>query len=185
MATVPLPLSPLLRRTPSEPHPVVLMTCGLAGAGKSTLSKLVTATYPSFTRLSIDTIIHHKHGLYDLDYPPDKYAEYQAEADEEYDKRLLELLSDKDQKYDIVLDRSFWCKEDRDEVKRLVEEKGGRWVLVYLKASKEVLWRRIQERKAKRRDADSAYEVTAEVLERYWQGFEVPEGEGEIVIEVT
>lgn len=185
MAAIPLSMDPLLRRTPSDPRPVVLMTCGLAGAGKSTLSKLVTSTYPSFTRLSIDTIIHDKHGMYGTDYPHEKYPEYQVEAHEEYDKRFLELLSDKEKKHDVVLDRSFWNKEDRDKVKRLVEEKGGRWVLVYLKASKEVLWRRIQERKAKRRDADSAFEVTEKVLERYWQGFEAPEGEGEIIVEAT
>ena len=59
------------------------------------------------------------------------------------------------------------------------------WVLIYLKASRDVLWRRVQERGAKKRDADSAYDVTAEVLDHYLEGFEAPEGEGEVVFEVT
>jgi predicted kinase len=184
MATLPLSLEPLLHRTPLDPRPIVLLTCGISGAGKSTLSKLVTSRYPSFTRLSIDTIIHQKHGLYGIDYTPEKYSEYQDEARREYDERLIELLSDKDQKHDIVLDRSFYAKEDRDEFKKVVEDKGGRWILVYLKASKEVLQRRIAERRAKGKDADSAFEVTEEVLDRYWSGFEAPYEEGEFVVEV-
>ena len=184
MATIPPSLEPLLHRTPSDPRPVVVMTCGIAGVGKSTLCKLIVAKYPSFTRLSGDIILYEEHGMYGIDYPPEKYAEFSAEAAAEYDKRALELLSERERTIDVVLDRSFWAREDRDKYKRLIEEKGGRWVLVYFKASRDVLWRRIKERAAKVRDADSAYDVTEEVLNRYWAGWEEPEGEGETVIEV-
>ena len=160
------------------------MTCGISGAGKSTLSKVITSKYSSFTRLSLDMIVHAKHGMYAIDYPPEKYDEYGDEAQVEYDRLLHELLSEEQQPHDLVLDRSFWARVDRDKFKRLVEEEGGRWVLVYLKADKNVLWRRIQERTAKGRDADSAFDVTEEVLDRYWAGWEEPDGEGEIVIEV-
>ncbi len=49
-------------------------------------------------------------------------------------RRLLELLSDEKKTHDIVLDRSFWAREDRGKFKRLTEEKNGRRVFVYLKA---------------------------------------------------
>ena len=185
MATIPRSVESLLHRTSSDPRIIVVMTCGIAGAGKSTLSKLIVAKHPSFVRLSIDIIVHDKHGMYGVDYPLDKYSDFQTEAGKEYDKRLIELLSDVDRKHDIVLDRAFWAKEDRDNFKRLVEESGGRWVLVYLKASREVLWRRIKERAAKRRNADSAFDMTENILNRYWEGFEEPRGEGETVIEVS
>ena len=185
MATLPPSLEPLLQRTQSDPRPVVVMTCGISGAGKSTLSQLITSKYPSFTRLSLDTIVHAKHGMYGIDYPPEKYDEYGEEAEVEYDNRLDELLPDKTRRHDLVLDRSFWAREDREKYKRLVRERDGRWVLVYLKASKEVLWKRIKERASKGRNADSAYDVTEEVLDRYWAGWEEPIGEGEIVIEVS
>jgi predicted kinase len=123
--------------------------------------------------------------MYGIDYPRDKYEEYLDEAAEAYERLLVELLRQKDKKHDLMLDRSCWARKDRDRLKKLVEENGGRLILVYLKASKEVLWRRITERKAKERDADSAYDVTQEVFERYWLGFEEPCGEGEFVIEVV
>lgn len=77
--------------------------------------------------------------MYRIDYPPEKYDEYGDEAEVEHDKYLHELLSDKERRHDLVLDRSFWAKEDREKYKRLAEGKDGRWVLVYLKANKSVL----------------------------------------------
>jgi hypothetical protein len=46
------------------------------------------------------------------------------------------------------------------------------------------LWRRIQERRAKGVDADSALDIGEELLSSYVEGFDVPNGEGEIVVEV-
>ena len=182
MATIPPSLSPHLTKPPNDTRPIIVMTCGIAGAGKSTLSKLITSTYPTFTRISIDNIIHSHHGMYGIDYPTSKHTEYSLEADDEYDQTLNSLL---DERRDIMLDRAFYVKQDRDDVKQLIERKGGRWVLVYLQASKEVLWRRIQERRAQARDADSAFDVTAEILGAYCEGFEEPKGEGEIIVAVV
>lgn len=56
--------------------------------------------------------------------------------------------------------------------------------MVYFDAEREVLWRRIQERTSKVRDADSAFEVTEEVLNSYLRGFEVPVDEEHVVIKV-
>ena len=87
-------------------------------------------------------------------------------------------------KQNILLERSFYAKEDRDEFKTMIEEAGGRWVLVYLKAERDLLWRRICERRAKGVTADSALEIDEQLLDRYVAGFEAPVGEGEIVINV-
>lgn len=90
----------------------------------------------------------------------------------------------------LVLDRSFYAKADRDEYRALAEDAGARVVLVFLDADRDVLWRRIGkrwERRAEGRgvDADSAMDVTEEVLDAYLAGFERPSGEGEVVIRVT
>ncbi|KAI1476088.1 P-loop containing nucleoside triphosphate hydrolase protein [Daldinia eschscholtzii] len=176
-------LGPKLVRTQSNDKPVVLMTCGIAGAGKSTLSKAVLSTYPNFERLSADATIAARHGLYGVDYPPEKYAEFLDEASNECEARLIQLL--REGKKDLVLDRSFYSKEFREETKKLIEENGGRWVLVYLRAkNKEVLWERIVGRRQVGINADCAYEITREILDGYWDGFEAPVDEGEIVIEV-
>lgn len=142
------------------------------------------ARYPNYQRLSNDYIIHAKHGLYRIDYPPEKYEEYLDEATEEFDSTLVDLLNKGDK--DIVLDRSLYAREDRDYYKKLVEEKGGRWILVYFRpANKELIWQRIQKRRKEGINADGAYEISKELLDKYWDGFEIPDGEGEVVIDVT
>ncbi|KAF2273901.1 P-loop containing nucleoside triphosphate hydrolase protein [Westerdykella ornata] len=175
-----LPLS----RPREDPRPVVVMTCGIAGSGKSTLAKAIVARHPNYTRLSIDSTVYAKHGLYGTDYPHEKYDEYTEEADTEIRRTLTDLLDSGER--DIVLDRALYSKEDRDYFKKLVEEKGGRWILVFFRpASKDVIWNRIQRRRAAGIDADSALEITPEILDQYWEGFENPEGEGEVVFDVT
>jgi predicted kinase len=140
------------------------------------------AAFPSFTRVSIDQIIYSRHGIYGADYPPDRYDEYQTEADGIYDAHFRQLLREG---RDIVLDRSFYAKEDRDEFRDLVEQAGARRVLVYFKADRDVLWKRICERRARGVNADSALEISEELLDAYFAGFEAPVGEGEMVIHVA
>lgn len=93
-----------------------------------------------------------------------------------------------------MLDLSFYNKEYRDEYRQIIEKHGGRQVLVYLEADKDVLQRRITKRRATRdalalddkgRDGDSAFNVDDETFEMYWTGFEAPAGEGEIVVKVV
>ncbi|KAI8627115.1 ATP/GTP-binding protein [Xylariaceae sp. FL1651] len=177
-------LRPEILRTDADPRPVVLMTCGIAGAGKSTLSKAMVSAHPNFERISIDGTLAQKHGIYGVDYAPEKYAKYLDEAADECKARLTRLLTEGSR--DAVFDRAFWNKEDRDEAKRLIESLGARWVLVYLKApDKETLWRRIRGRREIGLNADCAYEITEDVLDMYWSGFEEPVGEGEIVIHTS
>ena len=88
-------------------------------------------------------------------------------------------------KHDLVLDRAFYAKDDRETYKKLVEENAARWVLVYLKAPKEVLWQRIQARRAAEVNADSALVISKELLDSFYDGFDVPNGEGEIVVDTN
>ncbi|KXT18685.1 hypothetical protein AC579_2728 [Pseudocercospora musae] len=54
-------LLPSLRRSPDDPRPVVVMTCGIN---------------PSMKCLSIDEIVASRRGIWNIDYDPDKYSEY-------------------------------------------------------------------------------------------------------------
>lgn len=162
------------------------------GSGKSTLAKTILAKLPNFVRLSCDKIIHDKYGLYGIDYPRDKYDTYQDEAQSQIKTDLVDLI--KNGTHDAVLDLSFYDKEYRDEYKTIIEGAGGRWVLVHLDGKKELLWSRIQGRRAARdaiavesggRDGDSAYEIEPETFEMYCSGFEPPSGEGEIRVPVV
>ena len=136
---------------------------------------------PSFERFSIDGIIASRHGIYAVDYPETQYEACQKEADGIFQHSVEETLADG--KVDVVLDRAFYAKEDRDFYKALIEQHGGRWVLVYLKVPKDVLWRRIAARRKAGVNADSALEINKELLDVFYDGFEVPSGEGEMIHE--
>ena len=185
--TIPAHLTQQLQRSTTDTHPVVIMTCGIAGSGKTTLAKTIESLYPTFHRLSIDEINTEKHGIYGIDYAasPSLYDQYMGEADTLYLSTFTELLV---MKQDVILERAFYAKEDRDEYRKLAEEAGARVVLVYLKAEggagKEVLWKRICDRSKEEKTAANAFKISKETLKKYWEGFEEPVGEGEVVIQV-
>ena len=133
--------------------------------------------------MSIDGILASNHGICEVDYPRFEYERYQDEADKIFLDSIQQLLDEG--KDNVILDRSFYAKEDRDFYKELVQNKGGRLVLVYLKATKDVLWRRICARREASINADSALEISEELLDTYFDGFEVPKGEGEIVVDTV
>ncbi|KAK3703167.1 hypothetical protein LTR37_014644 [Vermiconidia calcicola] len=156
------------------------MTCGVAGAGKSTLANTVTQKFPTFQRVSIDGILASRHGLVGVNYLRSDYDKNQDEAGTIF-LAIVEQVLDEGNK-DLVLDRSFYAKEDGEFFKSCVEQHGGRWVLVYLNAPKEVLWHRICARREAEINADSALEISRDLLDNYCDGFEIPNGEGELAI---
>lgn len=84
---------------------------------------------------------------------------------------------------DVVVDLSMWRRSTRDRYRALVEQAGGRWRLVYLRASPDLLRRRLDGRSA-REDANARFPITAAILDRYLRGFEAPDGEGEEIVDV-
>lgn len=147
--------------------------------------KSILEHYPHFTRISIDAIIFEKHGIYGVDYPASAslYDQYNEEADVVYLETFRKLLAEGK---DIAFERSCYAKEDRDEWRQVAEEGGAKVVLVFLRAkNKEALWERICKRSKAEKTADNALEIDRETFEMYWDGFEDPEGEGEVVIEVV
>lgn len=195
-------LSTFLHRTENDPRPIVVMTCGIAGtqykkcrgllvewltgvswtgSGKSSLSKWILSNHPSFERLSIDSYIYTKYGLYGVGYPKEKYDNYQDEAETALRNELTHLVRQDSQ--DVILDLSFAFQETRDEWKGLIEESGGRWVLVYLDVEADELRRRVRARNQLAvKNGDSAFFVTEQILDSYISGFERPVGEGEIIL---
>ena len=58
-------------------------------------------------------------------------------------KKLLSLIQ---QGKDVVIDFSFWSKENRNFYKELIQKAGAETELVYMKASKELLQKRLYKR---------------------------------------
>lgn len=109
------------------------------------------------------------------------YEQYNDEADAIYLETFRKLLTEGK---DVVFERSCYAKEDRKEWRRIAEEYGARVVLVSLRAkNKEALWERIRERSQAKKTADNALDISREIFEMYWNGFENPVGEDELVID--
>jgi predicted kinase len=156
--------------------PNVVMLCGVAGSGKTTYAQRLEAD--GYVRLSIDEEIWSRFGRYGVDYDTAQYPEYSATAESALRDRLRSLIR---QGRPVVLDFSFWQRARREQYKRLIEDAGGRWRLVFLKVEPAVLRQRLDER-SQRFDANAAFPITEEILTSYLSGFEEPNGEGEEII---
>lgn len=163
------------RERAGDTRPVAVLTCGPAGAGKTTYAQGLERQ--GYVRLSHDVEVRRRFGRYGHDIPFERFEEYNDAVRPLVKRRLTELLR---QGRDVVVDLSFWRRADRDEYKAIVEAAGGRWRLVYLDVPPEELRRRLRARRS-RDDAD-AFPVPDELLERFLAGFEVPSGEGEEVV---
>ena len=165
----------LIYHEQSTETPLVVMMCGVAGSGKTTFSQRLEKK--GFVRLSIDEEIWSTNGRWGIDFPMDKFEEYRKDAESKLRKRLIQLIHDKQQ---VVIDFSFWDRLRRNEYKKLIEESGGKWKLVYLKVHPDELRKRLKLRN-QRFDANS-FPISDELLNSYVNGFEVPSDEGEIVV---
>ncbi len=155
--------------------PKVYLLCGLGGSGKSTYAQKLTDD--GLEKFSLDEYVYSKFGREIANLPEDVYLEHYRKAKIELDNKIANRIR---KGQSIVVDYGFWRRSSREFYKKLVEDSGGEWKLVYLKASPEVLLKRLKERN-KRTDAN-AFPVTEEKLREYIERFEEPKNEGEEVI---
>ncbi|MFJ3969806.1 AAA family ATPase [Streptomyces parvus] len=161
----------------AEHTPVVFLLVGLTGSGKTTYAQRRLEPEGA-VRLSVDEVVHERHGRYGVDYPENTYFEKEAPVVSELHERLAELVAEG---RDVVWDHGLWPRKDRDAMKELVEAAGGRWRLLYFPVEREELLRRLAERN-EREDAN-ALVVTPEALNDFFARFEKPQDEGEEIVE--
>ena len=113
-----------------------------------------------------------------VDYPDNQYEELSEKIEAALRKKMLGLIKNGE---NIILDFSFWNKESRDYYKKIIINAGGTVELIYLKASKETLKKRLRQRNLSLH-ANSPFVITDEILEHHYNGFQEPHGEGEIVL---
>lgn len=134
----------------SDEGPLAVLLCGIAGAGKTTYAQGIERQ--GLVRLSIDEELWRRSGRYGVDYPPERYAELSADGEAAVRERLVDLL---DQRRDVVVESSMWCRSRREQYKALITGAGGRWRLIHLPQRPDVLRTRLRER-AGRFDANAA-----------------------------
>ena len=152
----------------------VIMMCGVCGSGKTTYAK----QKEGYIRLSIDEEMWNLYGQKGIDYPEKQYDELSEKVEHILRQTMISLIKDGK---NIVLDFSFWNKDNRNLYKNIIEKMGGTIELVYMKASKELLWKRLQKRNLSLH-ANSPFVITGKILEHHYNEFQEPKGEGEIVL---
>ena len=167
----------LLQQKRNSAASVVVMMCGVAGSGKTTFARKLEKE--GFARLSIDEDIWATHGRFGVDYPEQNYESYKVESEMKLRGELVNLLQ---AKHHIVIDFSFWQRQKRNDYKHLIKRYGGVWELIHLKVQPDELRQRLLIR-SERFDANAAFPITEDILARFLSGFEIPNGEGETVIE--
>ena len=119
----------------------VIMMCGVCGSGKTTYAK--KKEQEGYIRLSIDEEMWKLYGRKGIDYPEEQYEKLSEQVEAALQKKLLSLIQ---QGKDVVIDFSFWSKENRNFYKELIQKAGAETELVYMKASKELLQKRLYKR---------------------------------------
>ena len=152
------------------------MMCGVCGSGKTTYAK--QKEKEGYIRLSIDEEMWNIYGQKGVDYPEEQYDELSDKFEHILRQRMISLI--KDEK-NVVVDFSFWNKDNRNLYKNIIENTGGAVELVYMKASIELLCNRLQKRNLSLH-ANSPFIITDEILEHHYNEFQEPKYEGETVL---
>lgn len=130
-----------------------------------------------FIRISIDEEMWRLYGARGIDYPNDNYEELSSIVESKLQNDIVNYI--KEDK-NLVIDFSFWSKSNRKYYKNFLEELGADIQLIYLKVDKETLRKRIESRN-KNHNANSQF-IDEKTFEMYYNEFEEPKDEGEIII---
>jgi len=160
----------------SEQTPELIITYGLAGSGKSTLSGQLVEEQ-SFVRLRSDV---ERKRLFGLDPRARSRSEldsglYTPEATDRTYSRLLELAQVAlEAGFSVVVDASFLRSSRRRPFRDLAERLGCRFRILHIRANEDTLRKRLRKRSAEARDPSEADES---VLDAQMGRAEPPSGE--------
>ncbi|MFE1798192.1 AAA family ATPase [Streptomyces sp. NPDC059517] len=150
-------------------RPFCVLMAGLPGSGKTTLSRVLTAR--GFVRLCPDEEMYRRHGVYGVDFPRGTFPTLERPVLEDVANELSDQLTAGN---DVVVDHGFWTPEDRDKWRAIATDAGATPVLVYLAASHDELWARINKRnELHKNDPNSIYFAESD-LHRYRTRFVSP-----------
>ena len=140
----------------------LILTCGLPGAGKTTLAKQLAATRPA-VRFTKDE------WLWALGTTP-----WDRPMNSKVEQHLWHLAQETlAAGLSVVLDFGLWARSERDDMRSVARDLGVGVELHYLEAPMDELWRRVAERNA-RPPWDRA-PITREHLAEFAAVFEAPD----------
>ena len=161
-----------------EAHCAVLyLLCGLPGSGKTTWAVEATKRDGGVIRLSPDEWIHtitdRATGAADPAVDPALNMEELRDSIEKIQWQLAQQLLERG--VSVILENGFWSEHERERYRTKAKRLGARVKLVFLNATFDALWDRIDRRN--RDEQNSSFPVTEAELESWWGIFEPPTAE--------
>lgn len=143
----------------------LILVCGLPGAGKTTLAKGIERERNAIRMCPdewIAQLLANPHDVPERDRLRDPMENLQWDLTRTY-------LT---QGFTVVLENGFWSEEERSLYAMGALDLGARIELIYLEASLDELWRRVDARNDT--PEGEIFPMTRDDLERAWRLFELP-----------
>jgi len=150
---------------------IVYLLCGLPGSGKTTYAKDLEKG--GAVRFTLDEQLFKRFG-----------REYEGHEEKQQQMKdvLWEVIKEKIHAGEsIIVDFGFWKRVDRDDYKKLIEDNGGQWKLLYFKVDRSSLMKRLASRNLN--DSGNNHIIDETLLDKFIGEFEEPTNEGETIIE--
>lgn len=150
------------------------LLAGLPGSGKSSYARRLERR--GVVRLSVDERVRSRHGLLGTDYPASAHFALAAPVVAEVRQELVRLIR---AGRPVVVDHALDRRSERDDWKALVTAGEGGWRLLYFRADRDLLLRRLAIRNA----AGGVGVVTPAMLDWMAATWEEPSGEDEQILD--
>jgi predicted kinase len=153
--------------------PTVYLLCGFIGAGKTTFAKKLEKKTGAVRITKDEWSIR----LIGQDPTIDGYAEH--------DHRIIELSRDVafqlvEKGIDVILDEGFWEKEQRDELRKRIEEMGATSIIYYVDTPIEVIRERVAGRNSNL--SSDSFIISRELLDYYLQYWQPPSEDEDYIL---
>ncbi len=167
------------RYAESLPPPLLVITCGLAATGKSTLARRLAET-AGFEVASSDVVRKRLAGIKPAEHRPDAFGRgiYTADfTDRTYEALLDEARRAIESGRSIVLDATYTRRVHRQHAARLARDLGAQFVCIELRATDGLVRRRLRKREREGGDpSDARWDVYVVQKRRHQRPVEVEPG---------